>query len=62
MLPPLKRVDRMKDKTITLTNAQRLHLLKSVNSELRAAQNKVNVSADKLTRLYELQDKLGLVT
>ncbi len=43
-----------------LTNAERLYLLKSVNNDLKVAQNKGNASAAKLTRLYGLKDKLGL--
>lgn len=48
----------MSDKTITVTNAQRLHLLKHINNDVRTAQNSMKATVGKLTLLYELQNKL----
>ena len=47
--------------TLTLTNAERLYILKGVNQELNKSAS-LNYTEKRLTQLYELKAKLGLVT
>ena len=51
----------MKDINVTLTNAERLYILKKVNQELNE-EPYLNYTEKRLTQLYELKAKLGLVT
>ena len=44
--------------TIELTNAQRVHLLKYVNKDLRELEVKERIGTVRLAKLYELQNKL----
>lgn len=43
---------------LELTNAQRLQLLKYVNKDLSYAEQATSVSVVRLTKLYELKNKL----